>query len=350
MNLTTRVAVAVIMGSIILSAGGGQIRLYDIKSGELTYSIRGSGDIMGVKMEESGRKRVIFDNYGTKNLTEETKVKRENVMGQKNITETHTMTYMNGNTLYHVDFNRKMITAMENRGMTAMNAMGQGGNINRISLDMMKQMGGRKTGTDRVLGYTCDVWELMGVKQCIYKGIPLKIEADMMGMKATEIATNARFDISLSNDDFKLPDFPLYDVMGNRLDKKSIEAMEKNSANPISKHTNTQRASHPATTTKEAMMNAMLPQLKAEIRSQGKALQFAKECFGKASTLKDAKRCEESMDKMTGETDEDIEGITEWNSQIKKETMKQINQGLKTVQCAERAKNMQEIQRCMPKY
>ncbi len=95
---------------------------------------------------------------------------------------------------------------------------------------MMKQMGGKKTGTDQVLGYNCDVWTLMGsTKQCMYKGIPLKIESNVMGIKSREIATKVEFDISLSKDDFKLPDFPIYDEYGTKLDKNNLDAMDNKS-------------------------------------------------------------------------------------------------------------------------
>jgi len=42
-----------------------------------------------------------------------------------------------------------------------------------VSKEMMKSMGGKKIGTDKVLVYTCEVWDMMGVNQCIYKGRPL---------------------------------------------------------------------------------------------------------------------------------------------------------------------------------
>ena len=85
---------------------------------------------------------------------------------------------------------------------------------------------GKKTGTDKVLGYTCEVWELMGVKQCIYKGIPLRVESNIMGMKNMEIATKAEFEISLSKDNFKLPDFPLTNEMGSPIDKDRLQKID----------------------------------------------------------------------------------------------------------------------------
>jgi len=108
-----------------------------------------------------------------------------------------------------------------------------GGNVKETGEAMMIKMGGKKLGTAKVLGYTCTVWNLMSVKQCMYKGIPLKVESNMMGMKSIEVATKAEFDISLSSDDFGLPAYPIYamDTMNSQkqpkeLDKSKLEAMD----------------------------------------------------------------------------------------------------------------------------
>ena len=147
-------------------------------------------------------------------------------------------------------------------------------------------MGGKKTGTDNVLGYTCDVWEMMGTKQCMYKGIPLRVETDIMGIKNTETATKAEFDISLSKDDFKLPDFPIYDMQGNKLDKSKLDAMDKQAEVEVEKSSEdmAELRNVMATAAKDAgikegerptqaqeevmknsMMEAMLPRMKQEM-------------------------------------------------------------------------------------
>ena len=56
---------------VFLSAGlavvqANSIKLYDVKSGKITYKIKGSGNMMGAKMQVIGKKRVIFDSNGAK--------------------------------------------------------------------------------------------------------------------------------------------------------------------------------------------------------------------------------------------------------------------------------------------
>ena len=369
MTKVVKAGLVMLMGSGILTAGSGPVHLYDVKSGKITYEIKGSGEIMGSKMQTVGKKRVIFDNNGAKNLTEEVKVEKQNIMGQKKVTKTHTMTYMKEGMTYHVDFDHKRIMRMGNMGMAAMGAlMGGGQNMKQSGEDMMIKMGGKKTGTDKILGYTCDVWELMGTKQCMYKGIPLKVETNMMGLKNTEIATKAEFDISLSSDDFKLPEFPIYDMEGNKLDRSKLDAMDRRDSMrnekegqemaemgaviaTAKKDAGIQAGARPTKAQEKAMersmMNAVFPRMKKKFLAQSEALHFGKECLSSADTLKEAKKCAHEMDKMLGEISDPENELTEWNAQTKKETLGFIDQGLKGMECVEKAKNMQDMKQCM---
>ncbi len=71
---------------------------------------------------------------------------------------------------------------MQNPMIAMAGLMGGGESMKQTGKEMMIQMGGKKVGTDKVLGYPCDVWDLMGVKQCMYKGLPLKVESNIMGV------------------------------------------------------------------------------------------------------------------------------------------------------------------------
>ncbi len=369
MTKIVKVSLAVLMGSSMLVAGGNQMKMYDVKSGKIEYEIRGSGEIMGQKMQTIGKKRVIFDDNGAKNLAEENKIEKQTIMGQKKITKTHTMTYMKESMVYHVDFKSKRIMRMENMAATMGALMGGGKNMKQTSEEMMKKMGGKKTGTDKVLGYTCDVWELMGTKQCIYKGIPLRVETDVMGIKNTEVATKAEFDISLSKNDFKLPDFPIYDMEGNKLDKSKLDAMDKRSEVEVEKASedmaefgsvmaeamqsagmkNGERPTEAQEKKMEdAMMAAMWPRMKKKILDEAKALEFVKECFNDADTVKDANTCSHKMDEMNGERSDPEDDFTEWNAKTKKETLGFLDQSLERMECIKKANSMQDMQQCMP--
>jgi len=216
-----------LLGSGVLYAGAKQLKMYGVESGKIDYTISGSGNIMGVTTKTAGKKRVIFDKFGARSLTEENRIQKTVIGGKSNVDKSHNLDYLDGAMLYSVDLEQKRITRMKNPALMMMNAMGGENSAMEMGEMMLKQMGGKKTGTGKVLGYTCDVWEAMGTKQCIYKGIPLKVESDVMGIKNTEVATKAEFDISLSDDDFKLPDFPVYDMHGNKVDKAKLAKLDE---------------------------------------------------------------------------------------------------------------------------
>ena len=354
-----------ILSSTFLIAGSSQVHIYDIKSGKVTYEIKGSGNIMGSTIKIVGKKRLIFDNYGTNSITEENKIQKQNIMGQTQVTKTHTMTYMKDGVVYVVDFNQKSITRME--GMDMSSAMDTQKSMAQVGLEMLKKMGGKKVGTDKVLGFTCEVWDLKGIKQCIYKGVTLKTTTNFMGLKTQEVATKAEFDISIPKDSFKLPDFSIYDMMGNKLNKNSLESMDKQAATQnketrkdmqelgaimaeTAKKVGIKKGAKPTKeqekAMEEAMLNAMLPRAKQEALEQEKVILFAKECFESANSLKEARSCEDKLDKMQNSTTDPEDRIKKWDSQAKKEMLEEIEQGLKIIDCAKRAKSVQEMNRC----
>jgi len=368
MSKNIKLSMVVLLGIGLSVAQASQMKLYEIKSGKVTYEIKGSGEIMGQKMQTVGKKRVIFDDYGARNLTEEVKVEKQVMMGQKKVTKTHMMTYMKEGTTYQIDFDHKRIMRVGNAGAGMAMLMGGGTNMKQAGEEMMKKMGGKKTGTDKVLGYVCDVWYLIGTKQCIYKGLPLRVETDVMGIKNREIATKAAFDISLSKDDFKLPEFPIYDMEGNQLDRSKLDVLDKQAAlkakerskemaelgevmSKAAKEAGVKKGQRPTKaqekSMEDAMMNAMLPQVKQKMLKSAKAVRFGKKCFSDADTLKEADICGNKMDEMIGEKGYAEDKPTKWDAKTKKEVLKSLEQGLKSMECVEKANNMQEMQKCM---
>jgi len=378
-----------LLGTGLVAAQTNQMKLYEVKSGKVTYELKGSGNIMGMTQISSvGKKRIIFSDYGVKKLEEEVKIENQTVMGKKKTNKTHTLVYMNGAVLYAVDFERKIINRMKNHGMSMANALLGGGNIKETGEAMMIKMGGKKTGTEKILGYTCDIWDLMGVKQCIYKGVPLKIESNIMGMKSTEVATKAEFDIFLSNDDFKLPAYPIYGMntsdyqsVPKELDKSKLDAMDAKD-NAQAKAESKKAAEgmkilgaglealaktgidmdkeltpEQEEIMKKAMMKAMaksmggedkmLAKMKEDILKEEKIeeMKFAQECFGDANTLKEANSCVDKGNKMF---DDDEKPMHSWTAQDKKEMLDDIKEFEKIVPCVKKAQTIDAFSQCMP--
>ena len=361
MTTIVKISIVAVFGTALVYAGPGQFKKYGVESGKIDYKITGGGGMMGMKTKTVGKKRVIFTNYGVKELNEENKVTKTTMGGKTSVDKMHKLVYMDESLIYTVDLESKKIMRMKNPAMILMSAMGGGKSNLEMGEAMLKNMGGKKIGTDKVLDYTCDVWEAMGTKQCIYKGIPLKIESNIMGMKTSEVAVKAAFDVDIAKDDMKLPDFPVYDEMGNKMEKSALASMDKadkkeskeNSEKmaegiaamaEAAKNAGIKPGSRPSEAQMEAMMNSMLPMMKKEILSKEKGLLATKSCIEDADTVKEANVCYHIQNDEIGSRMEDIKV---WNDKEKKEALKQINEGLDGMNCIKNAKTVAEAKGCM---
>jgi hypothetical protein len=226
----------------------------------------------------------------------------------------------------------------------------------------------------------------MGSKQCMYKGIPLKIETDVMGMKSTEIATKAEFDIDLNKDDFMLPDYAIYefdmDRMMNgqepkKLDKSTLEELDKKDNAQAKVDTNEgakamqgmaaglaalaktgydMKSSKEMTPEQEKVMQdammktmdengQMASKMKKKMLKNVDQIEFAQKCFGDADTLSDVNRCVDKGNKMFND---DREYYTSWTAKDKKEELQEIKDFKKAIPCIRAAKTMIEIKQCLP--
>ena len=172
---------------------------YEVESGMVTYTITGSGNIMGMKRETHGHKTLYFEDYGNVEVqeTEETTT----AMGRTN--QLHRLVKIQDGMIYSVDYKQKMITKQD------MSQLINGKDMSKMGKEMLKEMGGKKVGEGKVLGFSCEIWEAMGTnKMWIYKGVTLKTEINIMGMIQKEEATEVKFGISIPSDKLKLPDYP----------------------------------------------------------------------------------------------------------------------------------------------
>jgi hypothetical protein len=173
---------------------------YQVKSGIVEYQISGGGNIMGINSETKGESKLIFKDWGNLELHDEKS--STTTLGH---TETnHNITKIDHAKFYSVDFEKRVIIEHSPELLKQMSDK----DMTKMGKEMMESMGGKKIGNEKLLGYNCEIWEMMDTKTWIYKGIPLKSEANIMGMKHLQVATKAKFNISISNKEFKLPNFP----------------------------------------------------------------------------------------------------------------------------------------------
>ena len=87
-------------------------------------------------------------------------------------------------------------------------------------------------GQEVVAGVLCTVWVGPSIKKCIYKGVVLKQESNVLGVSYVKEATKAVFDINASEAQCVLPDYPKQ-VFG--LFKDNIKTKNKTKSENICK-------------------------------------------------------------------------------------------------------------------
>ena len=359
-----RIVLAMVV--IIGMASANELKMYNVSSGKVTYTITGSGNIMGAKQRIDGKKRLIFDRYGYRELTEEITTNQTLVMGHKQIDKNHKLTLRKGTVLYSADFHKKHIYRTSPPAMAMLDAASKK-NMTARGEEMLKKMGGRKIGSKKVAGYQCDVWKMSIVTQCLYKGVPLEVVSNVMGIKQTERAVKAEFDIHISQNSFKLPNFEISDPMGgsisrsglkqhditqniqNKQNAKQLAQMLQAGAN-AAKSAGVQRGQQPTPPQKQqmedSMMQAMLPMIKQKIVSKGAILKDIKSCFQAAHTLQKANKC---IKMSSQKAHRSYVPIQQWSEARRKRTVKELDAGLQSIECIKKAQTMQELDACSPR-
>jgi hypothetical protein len=351
-SITTPLAFGILLS---IGAVAGQSHRYDIRSAKILYEIKGAANIMGVvQTKTKGQKRLIFDQYGAKEVIETAKVTQETKGGNTKVNKEHTLIYLNGGIVYQADFLHKRITRMANPTQALGALFGGGKSLTQTGEAMLRQMGGKKIGTDTVLGYTCDVWQAMGTTQCLYHGIALRVHSDIMGVKQSETAIKAQFNLQLSPASFKLPDFPITDAAGaplnldrHRLDQIDAKASRRQEKN-MQEGAEAMKAAFAAAAAHQgespdaqeaAIAKAMLPIMQQKFKQQKAELIQTRNCLQHATTLAQARRCNPRPEE--GEAP-----IPTWNRAEKSQTLHQIDVAIQGMECTTKARSMKEMEAC----
>lgn len=199
--------------SLVVKTEQNSLKRYQIKSGIVYYSTTTSGKVIASSITGNGTEKRYFKNWGAMELYEQnsTTTTVTKIMG-KNISETtneHQMSKLDNGTSFIVDFKNKTISQQQDIAMEMIKKMHPNSDASEVGKSMLERMGGKKLGEESFLGYSCEIWDLMGVKQWIYKGLMLKSEANLMGITTITEATKATFNIAVPDSNFNLPNYPI---------------------------------------------------------------------------------------------------------------------------------------------
>ncbi|UPT78276.1 DUF4412 domain-containing protein [Sulfurovum sp. XGS-02] len=180
---------------------GAETKRYEIQSAIIEYATGSSGNMMGIQTQTEGKSKIVFKEWGKVELREERT--RSVIMGKE--AHTRQTTKIDHDRVYIVDYEQKIIHQYNPMALNH----SQYKNIAKNAQEMIRSMGGAKTGEETVLGYDCEIWETQQIKLWLYKGIMLKSVTTMMGLTQTTEAMTIQMNIPVSDEDLKLPDFPI---------------------------------------------------------------------------------------------------------------------------------------------
>jgi hypothetical protein len=184
----------------------GVFKRYPMKSGMIFYDINTTAHSSEFDTHKTGIARLIFDNWGAKELKEEDTTEVQT--GDFQETHDHrSISLIDNGTIYTVDFNDDTIYKTRDRSLDL--SIAEGEDLSNENIKLIKDMKGIKVGTDNVAGFDCDVWKVKDQEICLYKGIPLRITVKNEGFFSERKAVQVVLNKEIPPEQFKLPDFPI---------------------------------------------------------------------------------------------------------------------------------------------
>ncbi len=177
----------------LLSAQTDQ-KKFDVQAGMIFYTVSGGGKLTkDVNLTIQGKGKLRFKDWGVVTLMEENFEEITSGVLQ-NIDTTQRCEKLEDKLRFDVDFKTKKIYERK---------MPKGNFQEYITKDLVK------TGQEKIAGYTCDMWEGVGVRKCIYKGIPLLVEHYLLGAYYRKKASSVTFGIDSDVANYSIPDYPI---------------------------------------------------------------------------------------------------------------------------------------------
>lgn len=191
---TTIIFLFFCLGSMTVLLAQADQKKFDVESGMILYTVSGGGQLTeDLNLTIKGKGKLRFKDWGITALIEEDY--EEIISGTlQNIETIQKCEKLEDKQRFDVNFKTKKILERQ---------MPKGNFQAYSTKDLVK------TGQEEIGGYTCDIWEGIGVRKCIYKGIPLLVEHYLLGTYYRKKASSITFGINTSAADCSIPDYPI---------------------------------------------------------------------------------------------------------------------------------------------
>ncbi|MCA9407559.1 MAG: hypothetical protein H6755_07900 [Candidatus Omnitrophica bacterium] len=191
---------------------------YILKSGIIEYKVSG---------QQEGSETLYFTNHGQKEARYTNT--QMSIFGSKQ--EFNSVNIIDGEWSYNLNLKTNEATKINYKEFMDSMSKQYGSQQNQyFSEEMLAAMGGKKIKTEKILGKTCDVYEMsdFGSKTWVYKGMPLKYEMNMMGMVFKSEAVKIQENPSIDSKKFELPkDVKIVEMKVKPQDMPSQEQMQE---------------------------------------------------------------------------------------------------------------------------
>jgi len=288
-----------LISTLFLSAAD-QYKLYKYKSGIVLYDVKTSSFDDNLNSHVEGIARLVFDNWGLKELKEEDV--SEVQAGDFNATQSrHTLSLVDNGSIESVDFDEKTIYKTRDKDLDL--AITQKLDLSDESVKSLEKLGAKKSGKETIAGLECDIWRYKDQEVCLYKGIPLKIIIQNAGFYSEKKAVKALFDQKIPESEFELPKYKVIEDEAYSSDRSSVvrtqdyissimdlkSEMKKKGINLEDNNTTTNPD------VEKDIINALgkryLAKQKKYLPSLIEAMKDAKACISKASNKDEAQKC-----------------------------------------------------------
>ena len=334
---------------------------YPVKSGMILYDINTTGVAPGLTTHTVGVSRLVFDDWGAKELKEDDATEIQKGDFNEEIAR-HTMSKMDYGTIYTVDFDENVTYQTRDRNIDI--AIAQGADMSDESLEILKEMKAIKLGTEQVAGYTCDLWKTKDQTICLYKGIPLKITVKTQGFSSTRTAQMVILDKPIAESEFALPGFAVMTDEAYTSNQSAavntadyMAAVEELNHKIKSMGINLEDENISLTPAQEAeVINTLgaryLAKQKKLLPKLMVALKGARECIDHSENGKEAANCIKPVNRINEELGDQTSNYdySHWNREKKELIIKDMDQEIKdlnvTIDCVGKYDKTTDVIEC----
>lgn len=324
---------------------------FELEKGMVIYDIYGGGVLtQETNLSLNGKAVLRFKDWGTTLLSgDEGTVSTTGALESKQ--SIASLEKQTKEALYTVDFKNEKIHERKN-------------SISN-TLKELDTNGLKKTGEDNVAGFTCDVWEGRGVRKCLYKGLPLKVESEILGITYNKVARDVVFDLNSSEVECTLPAFPKesFGLLNSTLKTKNETKAKcftdvlRDVAHIVEKKV-AKNGNYLGIGKKEKI--SFLNKIGQKIYKHQKemlpllliSMKETRECLSTGANIFEANQCMESFTHLKEQLGtEENEYIVLWNDKKKNELLDKIEDQIiyleSRMPCIKRTQNITDLSSCM---